>query len=91
MNKLKPLVSAIGATLGLVLPGIVMFVGVLGPILGLGIILAFPVKWLWNSSVTELFGFQAIDVWMAWKLSFLSGLLFNSTSRSSKPSKTERD
>lgn len=48
------------------------------------ILLAFPTKWLWNSTVTELFGFKQIDVWMAWKLAFLSSLLFKSTNISAK-------
>lgn len=50
----------------------------------LSILIAFPVKWLWNSSVTELFGFKEIDVWMAWKLSLLCAFLIKGASFSSK-------
>jgi len=55
---------------------------VLGGIFGLfllSLLFAFPVKWLWNSTMPELFGFKVIGVWMAWKLSFLSSLLVKST------------
>ena len=51
---------------------------------GLSILLAFPVKWLWNSTVTELFGFKEIGVWMAWKVAFLCSLLFKSASVNTK-------
>jgi len=51
---------------------------------GVSVIFALPVKWLWNSTLPELFKFPLIDVWMAWKLSFLSALLFKSYSVSSK-------
>ena len=44
------------------------------------ILLAYPVKWLWNSTLPELFAFKVIDVWMAWKISFLSALLFKGNS-----------
>jgi hypothetical protein len=54
---------------------------------GLSILLAFPVKWLWNTTAPELFGFKEIDVWMAWKLSFLIGLLFRGIPTVSSDSK----
>ena len=50
---------------------------------GVSVIFALPVKWLWNSTLPELFGFKMIGVWMAWKLAFLSALLFKSFSVSS--------
>lgn len=59
-------------------------VGVVAIAFGLSILLAFPVKWLWNSSVTELFGFKEIGVWMAWKISFLCSILFGRITTSSK-------
>jgi hypothetical protein len=46
----------------------------------LSILLALPVMWLWDASMPELFGFKTISLWMAWKVSFLSSLLFKSTS-----------
>ena len=48
-------------------------------IFGLSILLAFPVKWLWNATLPELFGVKLIGVWMAWKIAFLSSLLFKSS------------
>lgn len=41
----------------------------------LSLILALPVKWLWNATLPELFGFKEIDWWMAWKLAMLVGFL----------------
>jgi hypothetical protein len=49
----------------------------------LSILFAYPVKWLWNSTVTELFGFKEIGIWMAWKIALLCSFLFKSTSFSS--------
>ena len=48
----------------------------------LSLILALPVKWLWNATLPEMFGFKEIDWWMAWKLSMLLG--FTSVRFSSK-------
>lgn len=45
----------------------------------LSLILALPVMWLWNSTLPELFKFPEIGLWMAWKVSFLSSLLFKSS------------
>jgi cadmium resistance protein CadD (predicted permease) len=57
------------------------FLGVLIVVL-LSFLFAFPVKWLWNSTATDLFGFKEINVWMAWKLSLLCGLLIKGSSYS---------
>lgn len=51
--------------------------------LGLSLILAFPVKWLWNSTLPELFAIKPIGVWMAWKISLLCAFLFKSVSAKS--------
>lgn len=53
-------------------------------VFGLSILLAFPVKWLWNSTLPELFGFKEIGVWMAWKIVFLTSTLAKGFSVSSK-------
>ena len=45
-------------------------------IFGLSILLAFPVKWLWNSTLPELFALKEIGVWMAWKIVFITSILF---------------
>jgi xanthine/uracil permease len=39
------------------------------------IIMAFPVKWLWNWLCPEVFGLPVISVLQAWGLSLLSSLL----------------
>lgn len=41
----------------------------------LSIIMAFPVKWLWNWLCPEIFGLPVISVLQAWGLSLLSSLL----------------
>jgi len=53
-------------------------------IFGLSILLAFPVKWLWNSTLPELFGLKEIGVWMAWKIVFLTSILFKGFSELTK-------
>lgn len=58
--------------------------GIIAIAFGLSILLAFPVKWLWNGTVPELFGFKEIGVWMAWKISLLCSFLFQSFRYSSK-------
>lgn len=62
--------------------GVIIFgvLGLLAVAFGFSLLLAYPVKWLWNSSVVEMFNFKEIDVWMAWKLSFLASLLFKPSS-----------
>jgi len=48
----------------------------------LSVIMAFPVKWLWNWLMPEIFGLPVISVLQAWGLSMLSSLLL-------KPSPTK--
>ncbi|MBS3136703.1 hypothetical protein J4401_07155 [Candidatus Woesearchaeota archaeon] len=38
----------------------------------IGLILAFPVQWLWNFTFGEIY---SINVWQAWALNVLSGIL----------------
>jgi hypothetical protein len=57
--------------------------GVIAVAFALSILLAFPVKWLWNATLPELFGFKEIGVWMAWKITFLCSILFKSHNFSS--------
>jgi hypothetical protein len=52
----------------------------------LGALLAFPVMWLWNGVLPNLFHTSVtkeIDFWNAWGLLILCGLLFKSTVSSS--------
>lgn len=62
--------------------GIIVIVAVV--VFGLSVLLAFPVKWLWNSTLPVLFGLKEIDAWMAWKIAFLTSILFKGFSVSSK-------
>jgi len=39
-------------------------------------IFAFPVKWLWNWLIPSIFHLTEINVFQAWGLSVLCGLLF---------------
>jgi len=65
------LMNAIGFILGSMLVIIVaLFLG--------GIILSFPIMWLWNWLMPELFNLQKIDYWQSFGLFYLSGLLFRS-------------
>lgn len=67
------LLTALGAIVGIV---VLVFI--------LSLIFALPVKWLWNSTMPELFSLKPIDWWMAWKLSLLCSFLFKSHSFSTK-------
>lgn len=62
---------------------IAYIIGILIAAFLLSILFAYPVKWLWNSTVTELFEFKEIGIWMAWKISLLCCFLFKSTNYSS--------
>lgn len=46
-----------------------------------GLILAFPVMWLWNFVFGSIL---KINVFQAWALNILTGILFNKTSGASK-------
>jgi hypothetical protein len=48
-----------------------------------GILLAFPLMWLWNYVMPYLFGLREIDLWHAWAINVLTAFLFKS-SHSSK-------
>jgi hypothetical protein len=55
-----------------------IIIGAIALIFLISLILSYPVMWLWNSTMPELFHLQEIGVWMAWKLAFLCGILFKS-------------
>jgi len=44
----------------------------------LAVVLGFPLMWLWNLLMPELFGLTTIDIWQAIGLLILSSLLFKS-------------
>ena len=55
-----------------------LFVGlitIIAVLFGVTILLAYPVKWLWNASMPEMFGMKEIGIWMAWKIAMLAGIL----------------
>jgi hypothetical protein len=60
--------SAIGRTLGFV-----------ALILLMAVLTAYPVKWLWNALMPELFNLKTISFAQAWGLMTLCSLLFKST------------
>lgn len=62
-----------------ILIGASAFVGVLIAIAGIGVLLAFPIKWCWNYTMPALFGIQAITWGQAWCLNFLAGCLIKAT------------
>lgn len=57
--------------------------GVVCVITLLSLLLALPVKWLWNWLMPELFGLKSITWLQAFGLNTLSGLLIRSSSSSS--------
>jgi hypothetical protein len=44
-------------------------------IAGVGLLLAFPIKWTWNATIPYLFGLPTISWGKAWCLNFLCGCL----------------
>ena len=53
-----------------------------------GLLVAFPVKWLWNYAAVDVLHMYPLDFWHAWALSWLCTLLFKtSVSSDSKDSK----
>ena len=43
-----------------------------------GLVFAFPVKWLWNMALPDLLGVNSIGYWQAWAVFLLCSLLFKS-------------
>lgn len=63
---------------------VLAFLGIVIFAFGLSVLFAYPVKWLWNDVGVDVLNLRPIDLWQAWKLSFLSGLLFKSSNISLK-------
>lgn len=62
---------------------------VVGLIVGLSLLLAFPTMWLVNyliapSALTAVFGISALTFWKAFWLNFLAGILFRSSNTNYK-------
>ena len=56
----------------------------IGLVLMIGLLYAYPVMWLWNWLITDIFTLRSISVTEALGLVVLSGLLLKSSSSSSK-------
>ena len=56
----------------------------MGIVLMVALLISLPVMWLWNWLLPTIFGFKTITWTQALGLSVLSGLLFRSSSSSSK-------
>lgn len=46
---------------------------------GLGLLLAWPIKWTWNATMPYLFALPTITWGKAWCLNFLAGCLLKTT------------
>jgi len=57
------------------------FVILIGAIVIIGAIMAFPVKWLWNWLMPTIFGLTKITVWQALGINIFTGILFRSTNK----------
>ena len=62
-----------------VLTTIFAIIGVIVFAAGLGLLLAFPIKWCWNYVMPTIFGLKAISWGQAWCLNFLAGCLVKSS------------
>lgn len=49
---------------------------------GWSLLIAFPVKWLWNYVMPTIFNLQMISYWQSFCILLLSGLLLKPTSAS---------
>lgn len=63
-------------TVGVVGSVVAIVSGLIMVVLGLSLVFAFPVMWLWNWLMPEIFGLDAVGFWQAWGLLMLSGLMF---------------
>jgi hypothetical protein len=50
------------------------------------VLIAYPVKWLWNWLLPEIFGLKEISALQAWGLVFLLNLMIPNRSRTEKKS-----
>jgi len=59
--------------------GLVGAIAVAAVLLLVGALYAFPVMWIWNYMMPELFALPVISFWQAFWGTFLCGLLFKSS------------
>lgn len=55
------------------LVGVLKFIAVVA---FFGVLLALPTMWLWNLLIPTLFGIAKINLWQAWGVNILTGVLF---------------
>lgn len=68
--------------IGTTVLGAVAVIGVVAILAGLGLLLAFPIKWTWNATMPYLFSLPTITWGKAWCLNFLCGCLLKKASSS---------
>lgn len=51
---------------------------------GIGLLLAFPIKWCWNYTMPYLFALKEISWGQAWCLNFVAGSLIKTTQTQTK-------
>lgn len=64
----------------------IVIVGVIVIYAVLGLLIAFPVMWLWNWIVPDIFSLHTITYWQAYGLYLLCAILFQSNGSSSNKS-----
>lgn len=67
-----------------VMVGILVTTGLIVVIAGVGLLLAFPIKWTWNVTMPYLFSLPTVTWGKAWCLNFLCGCLIKASHHSSK-------
>lgn len=73
--------------IGTVVLGTLAILGIVAVASGVGLLLAFPIKWTWNATMPYLFAWPAITWGKAWCLMFLSSCLLKNKISSSSSSK----
>jgi len=61
---------------------LIKILGVIGGVMVICMLVAFPVMWLWNWLMPTIFGLITINFWQALGLLLLSSALFRSSSSS---------
>lgn len=67
-----------------IIENIIIVIGAMGLIAGIGLLLAFPIKWCWNYTMPDLFNLPIISWGQAWCLHFLAGMLIKSSLNNSE-------
>ena len=69
-----------------IIAGLAAIFLVLATLFGVSLLLAYPIKWLWNEVCPDIFGLPIVGLWQAWCLSLLSSVFFKSPSYTKKES-----